>query len=260
MSHVSQQSVDTIIVSDVHLGSQVSRPKKLTRFLDSYRLGKHHWGFDRLILLGDIFDSMNFGRMSEQAWKLVHLLREIADPRSDAEVVWVIGNHDIMLGELLGAVAGLKAHEEYMWRVAGKRFFAMHGHQFDKWIIDYPNLSKIPGVIYDMIQAVDGPKQNVSRYVKAKSKVWLRINDIVAEGIMAHVKEKGLDVDAVFCGHTHIAEALEFEQEGTWYYNTGCWTGHQPPNYVAISHDGSVALHDYVEDIEAVPVYQSAAS
>ena len=45
----SGDEVDTLIVSDVHLGTDLSRPDALLAVLKSYT-------FRRLILLGDIFD------------------------------------------------------------------------------------------------------------------------------------------------------------------------------------------------------------
>ena len=47
---------DTIILSDLHLGSEVSRAG------DALRLLKQCC-FERLILLGDIFCDLNFGRL-----------------------------------------------------------------------------------------------------------------------------------------------------------------------------------------------------
>jgi len=49
---VPTREVDTLIVSDVHLGSDLSRPDALLATLRQYT-------FQRLILLGDIFDDLN---------------------------------------------------------------------------------------------------------------------------------------------------------------------------------------------------------
>ncbi len=47
---------DTIIVSDIHLGSDMSRAGELIDVLNT-------WTFERLILLVDIFDDLNFKRL-----------------------------------------------------------------------------------------------------------------------------------------------------------------------------------------------------
>ena len=46
---------DTLLLSDVHLGSDISRARDALAVLDSC-------SYRRLILLGDIFSDLNFGR------------------------------------------------------------------------------------------------------------------------------------------------------------------------------------------------------
>ncbi len=252
MANGSPPRAHTLLVSDVHLGSRVSQPKKLLRLLQSYRLGKHEWNFDRLVLLGDIFDDLNFSRLKKHAWELVGLFREITDEESNADVIWILGNHDELLAQMMSHLVGVTVHEEYEWQVNGSRFLAMHGHQFDKWVIYYPNLSKIPSWMYDFIQKIDSRRQRISRYIKEKSKSWLRINRDVAKGIISHAQAKEHHYNGVFCGHTHIAEEIEFKDAGLSYYNTGCWTGHHPPTYVTVDDYGKVTLHEYLsETVEA---------
>lgn len=73
----------TIIVSDIHLGSDLSRVNELIDVLDS-------WVFERLILLGDIFDNLDFKRLSGLHWGFLSHIREVSRKR---EVVWIEGNH-----------------------------------------------------------------------------------------------------------------------------------------------------------------------
>jgi len=57
---------------------------------------------------------------------------------------------------------------------------------------------------------------------------------------------EGMNIlDAVFCGHTHIAEAVRMPDSGPMYYNSGCWTGNDAPTFVTISLDGSVTMQKY---------------
>ena len=59
------RTVDTIIVSDVHLGSTISRAGDLQRTLEAYRC-------NRLILLGDIFhDLTDSSRLNKDQWDLL---------------------------------------------------------------------------------------------------------------------------------------------------------------------------------------------
>ena len=115
---------DTIIVSDVHLGSSVSLAAQLHRLL-------HVAKFKRLILLGDIFSDLNFSRLTKQHWALVGHIRKLSNPKRGVEVVWVEGNHDDGVSDVMEHLLGIKVHMEYTWDWNGAKCLALHGHQFD---------------------------------------------------------------------------------------------------------------------------------
>jgi metallophosphoesterase superfamily enzyme len=117
--------VDTIIISDIHLGSDVARSREVLELLRSYR-------FRRLILNGDVFDDLNFKRLSKDDWRLLSYFRKISSPRRGIDVIWVVGNHDGGVAEILTHLLGVPVHEEYAFEVAGRRILAIHGHQFDR--------------------------------------------------------------------------------------------------------------------------------
>lgn len=52
---------DTLLLSDVHLGSDISRARDALAVLESCT-------YRRLILLGDIFSDLNFGRLNGEHW------------------------------------------------------------------------------------------------------------------------------------------------------------------------------------------------
>ena len=71
---------DTLILSDLHLGSEISRAEQATRMLKQTR-------FRRLILLGDIFSDLNFGRLTKPHWKFLGLHSQ-AFPTPNAGLKW----------------------------------------------------------------------------------------------------------------------------------------------------------------------------
>ena len=85
---------DTLILSDLHLGSEVSRAEDATRMLKQNR-------FRRLILLGDIFSDLNFRRFTKEHWKFLSYIRKLSNPKREVEVVWVEGNHDQGLSNVM---------------------------------------------------------------------------------------------------------------------------------------------------------------
>ncbi len=60
---------DAVVISDIHLGSANCQAKALVRFLEQIRHGT--LGTRRLVLNGDVFDSIDFRRLKKQA--LPHL-------------------------------------------------------------------------------------------------------------------------------------------------------------------------------------------
>ena len=61
----------TLILSDLHLGSSVSHPKKALDLLQSY-------SFRKLILLGDVFESLDFRDLNEDCWNLLNRIGKIS--------------------------------------------------------------------------------------------------------------------------------------------------------------------------------------
>src|ERR1700757_91163 len=132
---------DTIILSDLHLGSEVSRAKSALRLLKSA-------SFNRLILLGDIFSDLNFGRLKKEHWQFLSYIRKLSNPKRNVEVVWVEGNHDHGLARVMSHLVGIRVYQQYQWEFAGKRHLAIHGHQFDRFAVNNVILSKLGSRIY----------------------------------------------------------------------------------------------------------------
>jgi metallophosphoesterase superfamily enzyme len=84
---MSDAILDTLIISDLHLGSELSRAGEALDLLQSLR-------YARLILLGDIFSDLNFRRLTGEHWKFLSCIRKLSNPKRKVEVVWVEGNHD----------------------------------------------------------------------------------------------------------------------------------------------------------------------
>lgn len=222
-----KEEVNTIIISDIHLGSEVSRPKAVKEMLQ-----KHD--FKRLILLGDIFDDLNFSRLKKEHWNLLSYIRKLSNPDKKIKVIWVEGNHDEGLSEIMSHLIGIKVYKEYYWISNGKKYLAIHGHQFDRFLNENVIISSISSFIYYKIQKYDRQSQKVSRFIKRRSKGWLRLSNKVADGALNYAKEN--EADIIFCGHTH--QTLHKKSSNIEYYNTGCWTD-IPSSYIVIDTEGN---------------------
>ncbi|MCI0350029.1 MAG: UDP-2,3-diacylglucosamine diphosphatase [Acidobacteriales bacterium] len=224
----------TLIISDLHLGSETSRAADALRALKSI-------SFNQLILLGDIFCDLDFARLKKDHWRFLSYIRKLSNPKRGIKVVWVEGNHDRGLSRVLSHLVGVKVYQEYMWEYGGKRHLAIHGHQFDRFLVRNAVLSTLGSFIYLALQKLDSRRLRLVRLLDKLSTSWLRLSPNVREGAFARAKARGAHV--VCCGHTHLA--LEAEQDGIRYYNSGSWTGARA-TYLTVDEEG-VHIHEYAE-------------
>ncbi len=219
----------TLIISDFHLGSKVSRSKEVYNLLKSFQ-------FRKLILLGDIFESLNFDRLNKNDWRLLSLISEFS---KEKKIRWIEGNHDIGLIKIFGAFTGAKIYKTYKWQYNNKKYLAIHGHQFDNFLVNNIFISFIANKIYNLVQLVDFKDKRISRYIKRKSKGWLRVSEKVAKRAILYARFR--NVDYVFCGHTH--KAMKMKRGNIRYYNSGCWA--DTPSACITLDKGKIEIKKY---------------
>jgi UDP-2,3-diacylglucosamine pyrophosphatase LpxH len=206
----------------------VARPTEAKEILKQYK-------FKRLILLGDIFDDLNFKRLKKEHWSFLSYIRKLSNPKNNVEVVWVEGNHDEGLSKITSHFLGIIVYREYSFQISDKNILAIHGHQFDRFLNENIIISNVASYIYDKIQRLSGEKQTLARWVKGKSKGWLRLANKIAVRASEYASHRGFNT--VVCGHTHQPMHRRFEETGVSFYNTGCWT-EIPSTYITISREG----------------------
>src|SRR3981081_1529319 len=91
--------------------------------------------YRRLILLGAIFADLNFGRLKKEHWKFLDFMRESRIRKRKVEGVLFQGNHDHGLAEIMSHFVGVRVYQEYQWEYQGLRHIAVHGHQFDGFVV-----------------------------------------------------------------------------------------------------------------------------
>jgi len=225
-------TVDTLLLSDIHLGSDISRARDALALLKTC-------GFRRLILLGDIFSDLNFARLNGDHWKFLSYIRKLSNHKRNVEVVWVEGNHDQGLSKVMSHLVGVPVFKRYVWIYNGLQHLAIHGHQFDRFALDNELLSRAGELLFSRIQKLDTRNKRFSRYVDRLNTRWLRLSTKVAESALAYAKAGR--IDRIFCGHTHLP--LHRQRDGVDYYNTGSWIDHRP-TYVTVGDEG-VAIREY---------------
>src|SRR6202050_5036368 len=172
--------------------------------------------YRRLILLGDIFADLNFGRLKKEHWKFLSYIRKLSNPKRNVEVVWVEGNHDHGLTEIMSHLVGVRVYQRYAWQYQGLRHIAAHGHQFDGFQVNNVRLSKLGTSLYLALQKLDFKSKPIVRLIDRLNTRLLRMSSKVSAGALQYARQRG--ADRVFCGHTHAA--MHAEQDGIHYYNS----------------------------------------
>jgi UDP-2,3-diacylglucosamine pyrophosphatase LpxH len=223
---------NTLILSDLHLGAETSHAREATRVLKETR-------FQRLILLGDIFADLNFARLTKDHWKFLGFIRKLSNPKRGIEVVWVEGNHDHGLANIMSHLVGVRVYESYEWNYRGRQHVAIHGHQFDGFQVNRMTLSRVGTTLYLQLQKLDFKNKPIARMIDRLNTRWMRMSTKVASGALNYARNHS--ADRIFCGHTH--EAIHVERDGIDYYNSGGWVDSRL-TYLTIDEQG-VQIHEY---------------
>jgi len=221
---------DAVILSDLHLGSDNCQAHQLCELLENIE----ELPTLRLILNGDVFDSIDFRRLSKHHWKVLSLIRKLSNR---LDIVWICGNHDGS-AEIVSHLLGVRVVDEYVLASGGRRVLLFHGHIYDDFLDSHPILGWFGDCIYAFLQWVDRT-HTLAKVAKKGSKTWLRCAKKIEEQAIARAARQGCD--AVCCGHTH--HAVINTSGPVHYFNSGCWT-ERPCTYLTVQ-DGLIELHTF---------------
>lgn len=217
-----------VIISDLHLASDVCRSREILDFLSSIDDTTK-----MLILNGDVMDNLNFNRLSKDHWKILKKLRSMS---KWMDVVWIKGNHDTDNAVVIAHLLGIDFKHQLELAIGNKNALVVHGDKFDVFMKKRPITSKIADYIYRLIQSYDKWIRNdfyYSSLVKSKSKVLIRCGRVI-ENAITYAAHSGYDI--IICGHTHLPDYLTNSSGSVEYYNSGSWTDKQC-TYITIDGD-----------------------
>jgi UDP-2,3-diacylglucosamine pyrophosphatase LpxH len=239
--------LDAVILSDIHLGSDNCQAKNVVHLLEQVADGELETA--RVILNGDVFDSIDFRRLGKHHWKVLSLLRKLSD---DVEIIWLCGNHDGS-AEIVSHLLGVTVMDEYVLESGPRRILILHGHVFDNFLDNHPLLTWLADCVYGFLQWIDRTHY-FAKLAKRGSKTFLRCAKKIEDCSVEHARKKGCE--AVCCGHTHAAVVRE---EGpVAYYNSGCWT-ELPCHYLTVRH-GEVRLRSFSTEAKPAAAEPAAAA
>lgn len=220
----SEPLYDCLVISDLHLGSAVCQAKLLEEFLE--------WSVHQtreLVINGDIFDGLNFTRLTKRHFACLRIIRRHSD-RDDFRLVWVRGNHDGP-ADIISHIVGVEILDEYIYRNGRIELLILHGDQFDTFVTNFVMLTDIACTVFYYIQK--WMPHRASRWIRRISKRWQRNGPRVESGAVEYARSQGFHY--VTCGHTHLPGVSEVN--GVRYINSGTWTEHAPCPFVAVKGD-----------------------
>lgn len=216
----------TIVLSDIHLGSNASKAKEALTFL------KHHT-CDTLILNGDIIDGWQLKRGAE--WKKAHsnFFKKVLQMsvKDKTDIIYIRGNHDDFLDAVLPFKLGrFSIRKLYIHKGVQRNYLVTHGDMFDSITTKMRWLSKLGDVGYTLLLWINHqynkkriskglPYDSISQRIKARVKsVVSYISDFEIE-LSKFARIKGCT--GVICGHIH--QPAQKIINGVLYLNSGDW-------------------------------------
>jgi UDP-2,3-diacylglucosamine pyrophosphatase LpxH len=216
----------TIVISDLHLGTNGSKAKEVIKFLKRNTCQK-------LILNGDIIDGWQLTKSGK--WQKIHtqFFRRILKciENNKTEVIYLRGNHDDFLDHIIPFKLGcISIQNDYILESGDKRFYVIHGDIFDsittnlKWIAKLGDIGYTfllwTNQTYNNYRAKKGlPYYSLSQVIKSKVKSAVSYVSKYKEQLVELAKIK--KCDGIICGHIH-QPALK-ELNNIVYMNSGDW-------------------------------------
>jgi UDP-2,3-diacylglucosamine pyrophosphatase LpxH len=190
--------------------------------------------------------------LTKDHWKFLGFIRKLSNPKRRIEVVWVEGNHDHGLSDIMSHLVGIRVYQEYGWQYDGRRHIAIHGPQFDGVQVNSIRLSKLAPSLYLRLHKIDFKSKPIVRLIDRLNTRWLRMSMKVSAGALQHARQNR--ADRIFWGHTH--EAIHVADNGIDYYNAGGWVDSRL-TYLTVNEQG-VRIHEYNQHEYDEPYHERA--
>jgi len=219
--------VKRLIISDTHIGSRFCRKEELLELLKSR-------DYDQLILNGDIIEFLKVPTFTPLALEII----EAIDYNKD--IIYVVGNHDVALANLIGQnLYGVEFVEDYCFEEHGRIFRVEHGDKYETGLVHRKHTMKFISLIQDFLErtfSIDLTSWLTNLKIKKRKlkKLW----DII---------DMNNDIDVLIMGHLHIPEVviwIDEDEKIKTYVNSGDWVQHA--TYIEVN-DGVVRLRNFLK-------------
>ena len=216
-----------IFLSDMHLGTRMSRPDLILDFLNTNSA-------ETVYLVGDIIDTWH---PLSKNWTPQHhevMRRLFALPHTGTRVVYLPGNHDAFFRNYAGTTfGGVEVEREVVHLAAdGRRYLVTHGDRCDVFSARAPLLARAGSLVERSAHRIDRGLRWVLRILRqpewlgiersiARTNAAIRRHDRFEERLVRLAQAGGHD--GIVCGHFH--QPALHDRLGTVYANCGDWLG-----------------------------------
>jgi len=250
MTDNGKRFVDTVIISDVHLGTYGSKADELLNYLQSIKM-------KTLILNGDIIDIWQFSKhyFPKSHMRVVKYITTLLS--EGTQVYYVTGNHDEMLRKFKGFQLGtFEIVNKVILDFDGHKAWIFHGDVFDITMKHSKWLAKLGGKGYDLLILLNtfvnwcsnrlgygriSLSKKIKNSVKGVIKYVNNFEETAAEIAIDH------GYDYVICGHIHQPQMRTIqnkEGEKVMYLNSGDWV----ENMTALEYNyGKWSLYEHTK-------------
>jgi UDP-2,3-diacylglucosamine pyrophosphatase LpxH len=216
----------TLVISDVHLGTNDSKAKELVRFLKKNTC-------EILILNGDIIDGWRLKKNGK--WKKKHtrfskVVLKMME-QFNTQVYYVRGNHDDFLDHVIPLKLGrFNVVKDLVLESFGKRYYICHGDIFDHITTNLQWLAKLGDMGYSFLLWINKiynnnrmrkglPYYSLSQAIKQKVKSAVSYISDFEEELVELARSK--KCHGVICGHIHHPSINNYDEIVSM--NSGDW-------------------------------------
>lgn len=217
---------ESVIISDVHLGTKDSKASEAVEFLKGCRCR-------RLILNGDIVDGWalrNGGKWRDAHTKFVRTILKKME-KENTEVIYLRGNHDDILDRFLPVAFGnLVIEQEYLHETPRGKYLIVHGDGFDSVTTSCRFIAVMGSFGYEFLLRLNRIYNrwrvwrgkgyySLSKEIKARVKSAVSFVDRYEDQL--HHYARGRGCCGIICGHIHTAADKRLND--VHYLNSGDW-------------------------------------
>jgi len=258
----NQKFYPTIVISDVHLGTEHSKTRQLADFLRTVNC-------NTLIMNGDIIDGWHLQKSGKGKWKKEHtdffkIIMKMME-NHNTKVVYIRGNHDDFIDHIAPlSFANISIEKDYVHERNGKRYYVVHGDIFDNVTSNMAWLAKLGDIGYTMLLWVNRiyniyrskkglPYFSLSQSIKQKVKSAVSYISNYEKELVSLARAR--HADGIICGHIHqpadrMIDGIHYLNSGDWVESMSALLEHEDGTWEVYMHNNSVELPQPVESVE----------